>query len=384
MSAGRPGPAALPSRPPPHRTPEAGNGLRGGKAGVPSRPPSLTSCSFRAVRVASSRCSLPWAARGCAPPPAGGRCGMSRAARTSSRCFSRSTWSSWRPARAACSLSPTRPRSQPPARGAPSSIVNAGPRHRPWQRGGGGGGEAAGLLPLRAVPAVRAARPAPRPAAERVRRGRGGPCGFGGEVGTGEGRKRRGLRLRAAPGPPPGEVERNRRPRVPSAPRGGGPCPGRGGAGWGGAALASSLAPAVGTGAVPAVPGARVPIPGARVPVPAGSGPRGRRGGGSRPLAVLRTKMRGEDAGRRELAGTMSAGQNGGLGTPSLPLTADVSRKAGTPRLAFQKPTEMGPNRTSLLSRTESLSVVALEARQRPVLRGQAVAQPPPRPPKVI
>lgn len=234
MSAGRPGPAALPSRPPPHRTPEAGNGLRGGKAGVPSRPPSLTSCSFRAVRVASSRCSLPWAARGCAPPPAGGRCGMSRAARTSSRCFSRSTWSSWRPARAACSLSPTRPRSQPPARGAPSSIVNAGPRHRPWQRGGGGGGEAAGLLPLRAVPAVRAARPAPRPAAERVRRGRGGPCGFGGEVGTGEGRKRRGLRLRAAPGPPPGEVERNRRPRVPSAPRGGGPCPGRGGAGWGG------------------------------------------------------------------------------------------------------------------------------------------------------
>lgn len=162
------------------------------------------------------------------------------------------------------------------------------------------------------------------------------------------------------------------------------PLPGARRSGVGGAALASSLAPAVGTGAVPAVPGARVPIPGARVPVPAGSGPRGRRGGGSRPLAVLRTKMRGEDAGRRELAGTMSAGQNGGLGTPSLPLTADVSRKAGTPRLAFQKPTEMGPNRTSLLSRTESLSVVALEARQRPVLRGQAVAQPPPRPPKVI
>lgn len=164
------------------------------------RVPSLTSCSLRAVRVASSRSSLLWARRGCSPSPAG----IARAARTSSRCCSRSTWSSWRPARAACSLSPTRPRSQPPARGAPSSILSAGPRPRPWQWGGG---EAAGLVPLRAVSAARAARTAPLLAAERVQGGRGGSCGFGGEVGKGEGVREGGGRegkRAAAPGLPLG------------------------------------------------------------------------------------------------------------------------------------------------------------------------------------
>lgn len=71
---------------------------------------SLTSCSFRAASVASSRCSLL-----CAGLPSAGGC-MAKAPLTSARCLSRSTWSSWRPARAACSLSLIRQRSQPPAR----------------------------------------------------------------------------------------------------------------------------------------------------------------------------------------------------------------------------------------------------------------------------
>lgn len=74
------------------------------------RSGSLTSCSFRAVRVASKRCSL-----FCAWLSSVGRC-MAKASLTSARCFSRSTWSSWRPARAACSLSLTLQRSQPPSR----------------------------------------------------------------------------------------------------------------------------------------------------------------------------------------------------------------------------------------------------------------------------
>lgn len=219
---------------------------------------SLTSCSFRAERVTSRRCSLLWADRGCCSPPAAGRCGMARAARTSSCCFSRSTWSSWRPARAACSLSPTRLRSQPPGRGAPSSIVSAGPRHRPWQ---GGGGEDAGLLPPRAVPALRAPRRPPPLAPERVERSPSDSCGFGGEVGTGEGEREGGsegkrLRIQAAPGPPPGWIRgaRSQYPALPP-PRAGAapayPIPVRASAR--GAALASSSAPAAKRVGVPAL-----------------------------------------------------------------------------------------------------------------------------------
>lgn len=78
-----------------------------------------TSCCFRAVRVASSRCSSAPITLGASGPAwtevTGSSRSTLRAQLTMSLCLSFSKCSSCSPARAACSLSPTLLRSTPPA-----------------------------------------------------------------------------------------------------------------------------------------------------------------------------------------------------------------------------------------------------------------------------
>lgn len=181
------------------------------RLGEGSPPHPLTSCSFRAVRVASRRCSFRLCAWLASAPG-----GMARAPLTRARCLSRSSWSSWRPARAACSLSLTRPRSQAPGRGdgdacrRPRSIFSrrrSSPGHgrqggrRRWEglRSGGKPGRA----------------PSPFACAS----------GNGAETAPGEGQRRRSRRrldalpsTRGSPGPPSNRRSPSLPPRPPSGP----------------------------------------------------------------------------------------------------------------------------------------------------------------------
>lgn len=193
-------------------------------------------------------------------------------------------------------------------------------------------------------------------------------------MGTGEGEreggKGRGLRLRAAPGPPFG-VERNQCPCAPSAPCGGGSRLSRG--------LPSSRPPPRWRGRTgclcppsPGRDGGWRGSGGAGAPVPTGSELRGCCGDRSRaqPVVVLQppAKENGtEMAVWGALAGITSPSQSSGT-CNSIPSPLCWCSLPGT-ALAFlislSRNQPNGSNRRSLFSCTELL-IVTLEARQRP------------------